>query len=155
VAAQQRVVAGAAEDGVVAGAAVDGEFDHVGGQGGGADGVVAGLGGDDERIVGRLGVGDVHLGRQPDHGDRGPRAEHVNDVVAVGALDDDGVGGAVAGRPAERPGLVDVDLDDVGPGEVVDGGLVGAAQGVEVDHLDVVNVHDDVAEVAGEPYPLA
>ena len=41
------------------------------------------------------------------------------------------------------------------PLEVVDGDRVGAAQRVEVDRLDVVEVHDDVAEVAGEPHPPA
>ena len=35
----------------------------------------------------------------------------------------------------------------------VDG--VGAAERVELDALDVVQVHDDVADVAGEPHPLA
>ena len=61
----------------------------------------------------------------------------------------------VAGGAADRPGQVDVDLDDVGAGQVVDGGRVGAAERVEVDRLDVVEVHDDVAEVAGEAHALA
>ena len=50
----------------------------------------------------------------PTHGDRGARAEDVDDVVAVGAVDDDGVGRGVAGGAAERAGEVDVDLDHVG-----------------------------------------
>ena len=57
--------------------------------------------------------------------------------------------------PPMRAGQVDVDLDEVGAGQVVDGDRVGAAQGVEVDRLDVVEVHDDVAEVAGEPHAPA
>ena len=48
-----------------------------------------------------FGVGDVHEGRQPEHGDRGARAEDVDDVVAVGAVDDDGVGRARR-RPCRR-----------------------------------------------------
>ncbi len=62
-----------------------------------------------------------------------------------------------AGPSPPPPGRrqVDVDLGDVGAGQVVDGDGVGAAEGVEVDRLDVVEVHDDVADVAGEPDPLA
>ena len=69
----------------------------------------------------------------PSDRDRGPRADDVDDVVAVGAVDDDGVGLAVAGGAADRAGEVDVDLRHVGAAQVVDGDGVGAAQGVEVD----------------------
>ena len=82
-------------------------------------------------------------------------AEHVDDVVAVGAVDDDDVGRRVAGGAADRAGEVDVDLGHVGAGEVVDRERVGAAERVEVDRLDVVEVHDDVAEVAGEQHAPA
>ena len=44
---------------------------------------------------------------------------------------------------------------DVGAGEVVDGDRVGAAEGVEADAVDVVEIHDDVGDVAGEPDPAA
>ena len=43
----------------------------------------------------------------------------------------------------------------VGAGEVVDGDLVGSAEGTEVDGLHVVRVHGDVADVAEEAQPLA
>ena len=72
----------------------------------------------------------------------------VIDVVAVGAVDDDGVGRAVAGAAAGA-GQVEVDLGDVGAGQVVDGDGVGAAQGVEVDRLDAVEVHRDVGRRRG------
>ena len=49
---------------VVAGAAVDGQLDHVGGQAGGVERVVAAEAVDDELVVGALGAGDVHGGRQ-------------------------------------------------------------------------------------------
>ena len=67
----------------------------------------------------------------PSTRDRGARADHVDDVGAVGAVDDHRVGLAVAGRPADRAGEVDVDLGDVGAGQVVDRDRVGAAQRVE------------------------
>ena len=40
---------------------------------------------------------------------------------------------AVAGRAADRAGKVDVDLLDVGSGQVVDDEVVGAAERVEID----------------------
>ena len=43
----------------------------------------------------------------------------------------------------------------VGLGQVVDRDGVGAAQGVDIDGLDVVEVHRDVADVAGEHRPPA
>ncbi len=57
---------------------------------------------DDERVVGAFGAADRHEGRQA--GDRvaGPRAGDADRVGAVGAVDDDGVGLAVAGAAARR-----------------------------------------------------
>ena len=52
---------------------------------------------------------------------------------------------AAAGRRRQ----VEVDLGDVGAGQVVDRDGVGAAQGVEVDVLDAVEVHGDVARRRG------
>ncbi len=67
----------------------------------------------------------------------------------------DVVGRVVAGRAAERAGEVDVELLDVGSGQVVDGDDVGAAESVEVDPLDAVGVHGDVRDVAVEPEPVS
>ena len=50
----------------------------------------------------------------------------------------------VAARSIATPQL------DVGAREVVDPDVVGAALGLELDQLDVVDVHRDVADVAGE-----
>ena len=49
----------------------------------------------------------------------------------------------VSGRPVAGAGSGEVDIDqlDVGAGQVVDDDVVGAAQGVEVDGLDVVQIH--------------
>ena len=60
----------------------------------------------------------------------------------------DGVGRAV---PDARGGReVQVHLADVGPAQVVDDDVVGAAEGVEVDRLDVVQVHQHVRHVPEE-----
>ena len=50
---------------------------------------------------------------------------------------------------------VDVDLADAGAGQVVLDDRVGAAERVQVDVLDAVDVHRDVADVAEEPEPAA
>ena len=59
--------------------------------------------------------------------------------------------GAVAAAAAE----VGRHVDDVGAREVVDGDGVRAAEGVQVDGLDVVEIHHDVADVASEAQPRA
>ena len=61
-----------------------------------------------------------------------PARDHVDLVVAAGAVDGHRVGRAVAAcRPIAARSIVD--LRDVGAGQVVDGDVVGAAQGVELD----------------------
>jgi hypothetical protein len=65
-------------------------------------------------------------------------------VAAAAALDRDGVGGGVAGARAERRLEVHDDLGRVRAREVVDRDVVGAAKGVVVDNLDVVQVHHDI-----------
>src|SRR5262249_34686904 len=50
---------------------------------------------------------------------------------------------------------VDRDLVHVGSGQIVDGDGVGATSGVDLDVLDAVEVHGDVADVAGEPRAAA
>ena len=60
--------------------------------------------------------------------------------------------------PVPLPGVpdeVEVDAGDAGAGQVVDGDGVGAAEGDDVDLLDAVDVHGDVADVAGQPQPAA
>ena len=120
VAAEERVRALAPEQGVVACSAVERQLDDAGRHCGRGDAVVAAKSVDDERVVRALGVRDVHARRQPEHRDRGAGAEDVDDVVAVGAVDDHDVGRAVA-RRCRRSGSrqVDVYLGEVGAGEVV------------------------------------
>ena len=86
---------------------------------------------------------------------RGAAAGDGDGVVAGRAVDDHAVGRAVALAAARRRRQVDGDLLDVGAGEVVDRDGVGAAQGVDLDVLDAVQVHGDVADVAEQPHPAA
>ena len=109
----------------------------------------------DQRVVRAFRLGDVDLGREPDHRNRAAGAHHIDDIAAVGAVGDHRVGGAIAGRAADRPRQADIQLRDVGAREIVHRERVGATQRIEVDALDVVEVHDDVAEVAGEQHPSA
>ena len=118
--------------------------------------VVAATAVDDQRVVRVLRVRDVDQRRKADDRDRGARAEHVDRsslplvplTITVSAWPS-------PGRAADRAGEVDVDRRDVRPAEVVDRDDVGAAQRIDVDGLDVVEIHDDVADVAGEAHPLA
>ena len=100
------VVAVAADQHVVAVAAVGRELDRAGRQARGFDHVVAGQGVDRQPVVGGLGAGDVDLGGQAEHGDAARVAGDGIDVVAVGAVDDDGVGLRRRRRrcPEGRPG---------------------------------------------------
>ncbi len=109
-AADQGVVARAADQDVVAVAAVGRERDRAGRQARGVHHVVAGQGVDRQPVVGGLGARDVHLGGQAEHGDAARVAGDGDHVVAVGAVDDDGVGLAVARAAARRAGQVEVDL---------------------------------------------
>ena len=102
-----------------------------------------------------LGAGDRHLRRQSVDDDRRAAAGDADAVVAGRAVDDHGVRRAVALPAARRRRQVDGDLLHVGSGEVVDRDGVGAAQGSELDVLDAVEVHGDVADVAEQPHPLA
>ena len=52
--------------------------------------------------------------------------------------------------PPIVPARLIVDLRHVGPAQVVDGEAVSPAECIDVDGLDVVDVHDDVADVPGE-----
>ena len=150
-AADDEVVPLAADEDVLAGSAVEGQGDRVRLESTRVDGVVAREGVDRELVARPIASRDVHRGGQARDRDAGRRARNLDLVGVVGAVDDHGVGLAVAGPRACSTGQVEVELGDAGAGQVVDGDGVGAAQGVEVDHLDAVEVHHDVADVAGEP----
>ena len=152
VVAVDRVVALAADEDVVVVAAVERQEDTGARKAGGADEVGAGQGVDRQGVVGRLGVGDRDVSDGRGERDGPGAAGEAHHVHAGRAVDDDRVGRAVAGAGDAE---VEVDGVHVGRGQVVDRDRVGAAQGVEREHLHVVGVHDDVAEVAGEQQPAA
>ena len=93
----------------------------------------------------------VHGGDEPGDGHRSVRSRDDDGVVAVRALDSDGVDGSVAGAARRGAFEVAVECREVGAGHVVNPHVVDAGERGEVDLLDVVEVHDDVAEVAEEP----
>ena len=62
---------------------------------------------------------------------------------------------AVACVAADRGRELELSQEDVGAREVVDRHVVGSAQGVEPDDLDIVRVHRDVGGLAEEGEPTA
>src|SRR5262245_31426994 len=146
VTAQQEVVALATGDGVVAAATVDGETDDTRQQGGRIDRVIAVAAVDSQKVAG-FRVVDVDLGRQPSHCNTGRCGDDIDLVAAVGPVD-----GHLIGRHVVRA-QIDRHLHHIGPGEVVNGDFVGTAQGVELDVLDVVEVHGDGADIAHQAHP--
>ena len=98
---------------------------------------------------------DAELRREAVDEDRRAAADDLDVVVGLRAVDDHGVGRAIALPASRRRRQVERDLGDVGAGEVVDRDGVGAAQGRKLDVLDAVEVHDDVGDVAGQPHPRA
>ena len=148
VAAVEQVVALAAEEQVLAEAAVHRELDAVGFQRRGVHDVVAAQRVEGQPVVGLLLEEDVDRGLEAEDVDPAGVAGGTEHVVAVGAVDGDRVGRAVAA--AVRPAQVEAGLRHVGAAEVADDDVVGAAERAEVDALDVVEVHRHVGDVAEE-----
>ena len=74
---------------------------------------------------------------------------HAERVGATGGVDGDLVELTIAA--AARGGEIDVDAGSFGAGQVDDAYIIGAAESVVGHGLDVVDVHDDRADVANEP----
>ncbi len=92
----------------------------------------------------------MHRGGQSRDRDARCRAGNLDGVGPTGAVDDHGIRRTVAHTAAWNTGKVEIDLGDVGAGQVVDGDGVGAAAGGEVDPLDAVEIHRDVGHIASE-----
>src|SRR5262245_15605068 len=147
-AANERVVGRTAEQKVVAGAAVRRQLDGPGRPACRVHGVVAVAGLDRKPVVGGLGTGNVYLAGQAEDGNAGRIPGDHDRVVAAGAVHDYVVRLAVTTRGGCPE--VEVNFAGVRAGQVVDGNGVGPTQCVEVDPLHAVEVHRDVARVAGE-----
>ena len=117
---------------------------------GGVDGVVAAPAVDDSESLAPSAPAIVTCAASPLTTTTRAAAGDGDGVVAGRAVDDHAVRLAVALPLPGVPARSIVDLLDVGAGEVVDRDGVGAAQGVELDVLDAVEVHRDVADVAGQ-----
>src|SRR5262245_6885949 len=154
VAAIDGVVAGAAEDDIVAKAAVDLQADLAGGKTAGVDDVVAAQAVDGQQVR-LVGVIDNHRRRQALDCDLAARRGDGDHVVAIGGVDGDGIALAVAAAAVERRRQIDFDLGDVGALEIADDDVVRAAERLDVNALHLVQVHDDVADVAEEERPFA
>src|SRR6185295_7606731 len=141
------------ERGVVAVAAFEDQRGSAGLRDGSGQDVVPAQAIDDE-LVGRLGV--QHGGRrgQPYHRGRRAAAGELHRVVAAGAVDDDLVNGAIAGAAARGPSQVHVHLLHVSTTQIVNAHDVRAAQRIEVDALDAVQIHGHVGDVAREERAL-
>src|SRR5581483_5442016 len=109
----------------------------------------------DELVVGPLGALNRYQGGQPGNRVSGPAAGDLDRVGVGRAVDDDGVGLAVARAAAGRARQIEVHASYVGARQVVDGEVVGAAQGHDVDLLHAVDIHRHVTDVARQPQPAA
>src|SRR5262249_4903422 len=160
-AAVDEIVARTTNDRVVAGTAIDGQRHSAGDHCRRIDRVVAGAAVDGQ-LVGGILMGDDDAGGGAGDADAagelaGGEGKQSDRVVTGGAIGRHRVDRAIAGRAAERACEIDQHTTgrQISPAEVVDHDVVGAAEGVEVDPLDAVEVHDDVADVAGETHPRA
>ena len=117
------------------------------------DMVIATEGVDVEPVAVGVGVGDAHGGREAVHADRVTARGHGDRVVPGRAGDGDEVLLVVGRRAAADRREVHVDAREVGPRQVPDRDLLVPEEGPEADRLDGVEVHDDVADVAGDRDP--
>src|SRR5262249_41208293 len=151
----ESVVALASEELVIAGTAVDHEFDLAALERRSINDVVAVATFDDERVLVGISAGDRHLSGQPLHDDRSAVARDLDVIVASRAVDSRGVRLMVADVASRYRRQVNSDLLHVGLGKVIDNDVVDTSFSLELDALDTVEVHSDVADVAEEQRPLA
>ena len=131
VAAVEQVVALAAEEHIGAEPAVHRELDAVGFERVASTTSSPPWALSDEPIVGLLLVEDVDGRLQAEDVDSAGVARGAEHVVALGAVDGDGVGRAVAAAVGAAAGRSRSTRVDVGAAQVADDDVVGAAEGAE------------------------
>src|SRR5262245_54109032 len=148
--AGEHIVASTADQDIITVSAVCRQLDRAGRQARGLYHVIPSQGVDRQPVVHSLGTSDVHSGHQAKNGHTAGVPEDLGNVIAVSAGDDDVVRLAITGAASRRQ--IQVDLRDIGARQVVDHDIVSSAQGVEVDLLDIVEVHDHAGDVAEEEH---
>src|SRR5207249_3031599 len=124
--ADDEVVAVTTGDDVIAVPTVERELHRVSLQGLGVDDVIPAQGVDCKTVEGWVLVKDGDLGVQAGDAKPADVAANADGVVALGPVHGDRVGRAVGA--AVRAAQGELDVRQVGAGQVVDGNVVGAAQ---------------------------
>src|SRR5436190_3877634 len=107
----------------------------------------------DDDVVGRIEVGDCHVGGAGTrHRDNAVVGGDCDRIAAAGGVDDDRVLKAVRGAIRSQ---IDVDVVNASPGQIIDRDEVRTAQRVDVERLHAVHIHDNGGDIAGEPHPRA
>ena len=102
-----------------------------------------------EQVVGGVGVGHVDPGGQAgDAGGAGGLPVTTIWSSPVVPMTMTSSAAASSAAPPTHAGEVGVEVAHVGARQVVDRHPVGAAEGGDVDLLDVIEVHDDAPDVA-------
>src|SRR4029079_1529132 len=81
------------------------------------------------------------------HRDHAVTAGDEDRIGAIGGVDDHRIRRTITGTVDAQ---VEIDLGDVGPGQVVDRDGIDATQRIELDVLDIIEIHGDVGDVARE-----
>src|SRR5262245_13703013 len=83
--------------------------------------------------------------------------KQLDRVVAAGAVGRQGVDRAIADATAERSREIDQHATGrkVGAAEIVDHDVIGAAEGVEIDPLNAVDIHGNAGDVVEETHASA
>ena len=151
--AVEQVVALAPEENVVTEAAVQRQLDYyVSLKAAGVDDVVAPESVERQLIIRSLREEHVHRRLETEDRDSSSIADDAKNVSTLGGVHGDGICRSIAAPQAARSMLT---CGHVGSTEIADHDVVGAAQRIEVDALDVVEVHGDVGDVASEEHPPA
>lgn len=106
-----------------------------------------------EPVVGPLREEDIHDRLQSEDAHPTGIAGRAERVVALRAVDRDRVGRTVAAAVGSAE--VQVNIGHVGARQVADHDVVRTAQGAELSHFDIIQIHADAGHIAVEQHPAA